>query len=80
MSLIEFRSSAHGGHSADVRISLLSNGHTIPVAHLGPGFLLLDAPNAHPLGDASIVLRVPQLIPTILARVLNPEIARPKNL
>ena len=30
------------------------------MAQLGPGFLLLDAPNNHPPGLASIVLRVDQ--------------------
>jgi len=53
-----FRS--HGGHSADVRISLMFGGHSIPVAQLGPGFLLLDAPVDHPPGSASILLRVDQ--------------------
>jgi len=36
------------------------NGHSISVAQLGPGFLLLDAPSNHPPADASIVLRVDQ--------------------
>ena len=49
---------SHGGHSADVRISLMFRGHSIPVAQLGPGFLLLDAPADHPPGPASIVLHV----------------------
>jgi hypothetical protein len=52
--------SSHGGHSADVRISLILNGDSIPVAQLGPGFLLLDKPTDHPPGSASIVLRVDQ--------------------
>ena len=52
--------SSHGGHSDDVRISLLFCGHSIPVAQLGPGFLLLDAPADHPPGPASILLRVDQ--------------------
>jgi len=60
MSLIDFQSSTYRGHSAAVSISLLLNGHSIPVAQLGPGFLLLDAPSDHPPGDASIVLRVDQ--------------------
>jgi hypothetical protein len=50
--------SSHGGHSADVSISLIFRGHSIPVAQLGPGFLLIDAPSDHPPGPASIVLRV----------------------
>jgi len=53
-----FQSNGHSGHSADVRISLILNGSSIPVAQLGPGFLLLDAPSEHPPGEASIVLRV----------------------
>jgi hypothetical protein len=53
-------STGRGGYSADVRISLILNGHSIPVAQLGPGFLLLDAPSDHPPGLASIVLRVDQ--------------------
>ena len=52
--------SSHGGHSADVRISLMFGGHFVPVAQLGPGFLLLDAPADHPPGPASILLRVGQ--------------------
>jgi hypothetical protein len=51
---------SHGGHSADVRISLMFGGHSIPVAQLGPDFLLLDAPADHPPGPASILLRVDQ--------------------
>ena len=60
MSFTSFESSSHGGHSADVRISLVFDGHSIPVAQLGPGFLLLDSPTDHPPGSASIVLRVDQ--------------------
>ena len=60
MSLIQSQSNSCCGHSADVRISLLFNGHSLPVAQLGPGFLLLDAPSDHPPCDARIVLRVDQ--------------------
>ena len=35
-------------------------GHSIPVAQLGPDFLLLDTPADHPPGLASISLRVDQ--------------------
>jgi len=55
-----FEFSSHGGHSADVRINLILNGDSIPVAQLGPGFLLLDAATDHPPGPASSVLRVDQ--------------------
>jgi hypothetical protein len=57
---MDLQSTGQGGHSADVGIKLILNGHSIPVAQLGPGFLLLDAPADHPPGDASIVLRVDQ--------------------
>ncbi len=60
MSFTGFESSGHNGHSADVRISLVFNGHSIPVAQLGPGFLLLQDPFDHPPGRASIILRVDQ--------------------
>ena len=60
MSLIDLQSSNHSGHSADVRISLIFNGHSLPVAQMGPGFLLLDVPSDHPPGEASIILRVDQ--------------------
>jgi hypothetical protein len=53
-------SSGLGGHSADVRISLMFRRHSIPVAQLGPDFLLLDAPADHASGHASILLRVDQ--------------------
>jgi hypothetical protein len=58
MSIIGFESSGQSGYSADVRIHLILNGRSIPVAQLGPGFLLLDAPADYPPGLASIVLRV----------------------
>ena len=35
-------------------------GHSIPVAQLGPDFLLLDTPADHAPGPASILLRVDQ--------------------
>jgi hypothetical protein len=52
--------SSRGGHSADVRISLMFSGHCIPVAQLGPDFLLLDAPADHHAGPTSILLHVDQ--------------------
>jgi hypothetical protein len=58
MSLINSQSSSYCGHSAEVVISLLFNGQSIPVAQLGPGFLLLDAPSDHPAVDASLTMRV----------------------
>jgi len=60
MSITGSEFSGRGGHSADVRISLVVNGDSIPVAQLGPGFLLLDAAIERPPGSASIILRVDQ--------------------
>ena len=60
MSTVGSIFSSRGGHSADVRISLLFNGHSIPVAQLGPDFILLDALSDYPPGPASIVLCVDQ--------------------
>ena len=52
------QSSPQSGHSADVRISLVLHGHSIPVAQLGPGFLLLDAPTDLPPGVGIMHLSV----------------------
>jgi hypothetical protein len=50
--------SSQGGHSAQVKMSLLLNGGSVPVTQMGPDFLLLDAPFDHPPADASMVLQV----------------------
>ena len=60
LSIMDLELSSQGGHSADVRIHLSLNGHSIPVAQLGPDFLLLDAPHDYPPGTGSLVLRVDQ--------------------
>lgn len=52
--------SSQGGHSAQVNIRLFINGSSIPVAQLGPGFLLLDAPFDHPPDEGTISLQVDQ--------------------
>jgi hypothetical protein len=49
---------SHRSHSADVAIHLSINGKVMPVAQLGPDFLLLDAVADHPPCDAVIKLRV----------------------
>jgi len=46
------------GHSADVRIHLYLNGHVLPVAQLGPDFLVLRQPIDHPAADAEIALSI----------------------
>jgi hypothetical protein len=50
----------NGGHSAQVKIQLLIDGCSVPVAQLGPDFLLLDQPFEHPPGNARLVLQVDQ--------------------
>ena len=40
---------------------LLLGGISIPVAQLGPDFLLLDAAGDHPPGEGCLVLRVDQV-------------------
>lgn len=39
---------------------LLFNGHSLPVAQLGPDFLLVDQPVNHPPTAASVILQVDQ--------------------
>jgi hypothetical protein len=45
-------------HSADVRMHLLLNGHTLRIGQMGPNFLLLDDTIDHAPADADIVLSV----------------------
>jgi hypothetical protein len=49
---------AYCGHSADVRMQLLLNGTVLPIAQLGPDFLILDKPVDHSPADGEIVLSV----------------------
>ncbi|MBI3407331.1 MAG: hypothetical protein HY040_03115 [Planctomycetes bacterium] len=46
------------GHSAKVRMELRLNGHILPIAELGPNFLVLRTPIDHPAGDAEISLSI----------------------
>ena len=46
------------GHSADVKMELILNGHTLPVAQLGPDFLVLDRPVDYPAGSGDILMIV----------------------
>ncbi len=45
-------------HSADVRIHLHVNGCVLPVAQLGPEFLILRTPVDHPPCDAEIAMSI----------------------
>jgi hypothetical protein len=46
------------GHSANVSMHLMLNGWTLPVAQLGPDFLILHEPVEHPPADAEMSLIV----------------------
>lgn len=49
-----------GGHSTIVKIWLVLDDKSIPVAQMGPDFLLLNAPFDYPPGNAGVVLQVDQ--------------------
>jgi hypothetical protein len=46
------------GHSAEIEMQLLVNGSTLPIAQLGPDFLILRQTATHPPTEATIVMRV----------------------
>jgi hypothetical protein len=48
--------SGQGGHSAKVKMRLLLNGSSLPVAQMGPDFLILESATEHPPGDATLEL------------------------
>jgi hypothetical protein len=50
--------SSQGGHSARVNLRLLLNELSLPVAQLGPDFLLLDNPVDHAPAVAAVVMQV----------------------
>ncbi len=52
--------SSNGGHSAQVKIQLLLDGGSVPVAQMGPDFLFINAPFDYPPGEASLLLKVDQ--------------------
>ena len=45
-------------HSADVRMHLRLNGHVLPIAQLGPDFLVLKDPIDHPPAEAEIDMSI----------------------
>jgi hypothetical protein len=49
---------SHGGHSARVRMRLVLNGTTFAISQMGPDFLLVNNPAAHPPGRGRIDLQV----------------------
>jgi hypothetical protein len=50
--------SGQSGYSADVRMRLLLNGASVPLAQLGPDFVLVDAPVEHGPCEATIVVTI----------------------
>jgi hypothetical protein len=46
------------GHSAVVNMVLRVNGHVLPIAQMGPDFLVLTQPINHPPADAEITLSI----------------------
>jgi Ser/Thr protein kinase RdoA (MazF antagonist) len=55
---MSFKTSSQGGHSAQVEMRLLCNGHTWRVVQLGPDFLHLETPVSHPPAAAEIEMAV----------------------
>lgn len=55
---MDARISTSGGHSSDVRIALAVNGHVFSVAELGPSFVVLRNPIAHPPAEAELMLSI----------------------
>jgi len=53
-------SPTQGAHSAQVNMCLLVNGASIPVAQMGPDFLILEKAFEHPPVQAIMVLQVDQ--------------------
>ena len=45
-------------YSADVRMHLSVNGRILPIAQLGPDFLILAQPAGHPPAEAEITLSI----------------------
>ena len=50
----------YGAHSAQVEMRLIVNGASISITQMGPDFLFIESANAHPPGEATIVLQVDQ--------------------
>jgi hypothetical protein len=46
------------GYSADVRMHLTLNGYVLPIAELGPEYLILRSPLEHGPADAEISLSI----------------------
>jgi hypothetical protein len=50
--------STYGGHSALVEMNMIVNGSSLPVAQMGPDFVLLNSLTEHPPAVATLVLKI----------------------
>jgi hypothetical protein len=48
----------HGGHSASVKMDLRFNGTSIPIAKMGPDYIVLHSASDHPPCEATIEMSV----------------------
>jgi hypothetical protein len=49
---------SYGAHSAQVKMRLIVNGASIPIAQMGDDFLIVESASDQPPGEASIFLQV----------------------
>ncbi len=61
----------YAGHSADVRMYLKLNGHTLCVNQMGPNFLFLRDTVEHPPTDAELIFSVDGVIEQWAIRLPN---------
>ena len=47
-----------GGHSAIVKMQLRFNGTSIPIAKMGPDYIVVHSASDHPPCEATIELRI----------------------
>jgi hypothetical protein len=52
------KESSYGGHSAIVKMQLRFNGTSIPIAKMGPDYIILHCDSDHPPCEATIEMRV----------------------
>jgi hypothetical protein len=52
------KASNYGGHSAIVKMQLNFNGTSIPIAKMGPDYIVVDSDRNHPPCEATIELRI----------------------
>jgi len=52
------KASSYGGHSAIVKMQLRFHGISIPIAKMGPDYIVVNSTKDHPPCEATIELRV----------------------